>query len=237
MPWFEGDFDSGDLSAWGLDLARPESIEIVDRPTRAGPGAARLTLAPGDRAASKERAELRLRDHDLERRHAGQGQEVWYAWSLWLPEELADPTPGQFQMLAQWHHRPVPREDRKSFFVVGAPPLALHLQPSPGGSELVLLGRSAARREPRVIAERVVARQAWVDLLFRIRWSTGADGEVEAWLDGHPWTDGVVRGANLYNAIGNYLRLGLYRRRGGEGTDRIYVDEVRIGPTRTSVAP
>jgi len=236
-PWFVSTFDDGDLSGWGLDRARPEAIEIVARPTRAGSGAVQLTLEPGDRAAMKERVELRLRDHYLERRHAGQGQEAWYAWSLLLPEELSDPEPGQFQMLAQWHHRPVPYEGRKNFVVVGAPPLAVQLEPHAGRSALFLLGRASEREDPRVLGMREIERGAWIDLLFRVRWSTGDDGEVEAWLDGRPWTDGAVRGVNLYNPIGNYLRLGLYRKRGGEGTDRIYVDEVRIGPTRDSVLP
>jgi hypothetical protein len=53
-----------------MDLGppRPESIEVVTEPVRKGRYAVRLTVSPGDRAASKERAELKVADKELERR-------------------------------------------------------------------------------------------------------------------------------------------------------------------------
>lgn len=81
-----------------------------------------------------------------------------------------------------------------------------------------------------------VRRGAWLDLVFHVRWSTGKDGFVEAWLDGRPFTAGKMYGPTLYSPVPNYLRLGLYRGKGFTTTNSVYYDEVRIGDSRQAVA-
>src|SRR5262249_22298654 len=126
--WFCGDFESGGLDGWIWDIARPERAVVVTAPVRKGRYAVRITLVPGDIAASKERAELKVANKEIERLHGSQGGEMWYGWSLLLPTDYADPPGDQFQILAQWHHRPapgVPAAERPK--KMGAPPLTLHL--------------------------------------------------------------------------------------------------------------
>ena len=225
--WFRGDFETGDLRGWHGDLARPESAQVVTEPVRRGRHAVRITLAPGDRAAQKERAELRLGDRGLERVHAGEGKTVWSGWSLLVPEDHADPPGGQYPILAQWHHRP----DRPSggagpAHVTGPPPLALYLVSDAGRQSLVLIAQEGPTAPPKRLAERAIRRGQWIDLVFQTRWSTGDDGLVAAWIDGEPFTDGARHGPTLYNPLGNYLRLGFYRGKGGTTTNRVYYDEV-----------
>jgi len=233
--WFCGDFEAGDLRGWIGDLARPDSAVVVTQPVRKGRYAVRVDLAPGDRAASKERAELKIEDKDIERLHGRQGGEMWYGWSLLIPTDYADPPGDQFQILAQWHQQ---LTDVTGPRVRGAPPLALHLvTDDDGGHSLVLAGRSLPYGDPRTLGPEAIRLGAWADLVVHIRWSTGNDGLVEAWLDGHPFGAGKMAGSTLYTPVSNYLRLGLYRGKGVPTTNHVFLDEVRIGDSFQAVAP
>lgn len=236
--FFRGDFESGGLDGWAGDLPHPRAAEVVDEPVRRGRYAVRLTVAPGDRAASKERAELRLADKEIERRHGGDGQTLWYGMSLLLPAEHEAPPGAQYPILVQWHHRPahVAGPGHRAH-VTGPPPLALYLLAEGDRQSLRLVHQESPAAPPRGLGERPVERGRWLDLVFEVRWSTGPDGLVRAWLDGAPLTDGDFRGPTLYNPLGNYLRFGYYRGKGGTTTDRIYFDQVRIGDSRSAVTP
>ncbi len=231
--WFRGDFETGKLDGWLWDRPRGDSIQVVTQPVRKGRYAARVTLAPGDTAASKERAELKIGDQDLERLRGGQGGEMWYGWSVLIPADYADPPGDQFQILAQWHHRPPEARAQVS----GPPPLTLHFTFYQGQHLLSLIGRPSPQAPRRTLAARPVRKGEWIDLIFHIRWSTGSDGFVEAWLNGQPFTKGKVYGPTLYKPVSNYLRIGLYRGRGIPTTNHVFVDEVRIGDSYRAVAP
>jgi len=234
QPWFDGDFEDGNLLAhWRPDWPknRTDAIRIVNSPVHGGRHAAEVSLLAGDRGALKERVELTLGDETIERRHGGPGQEAWYAWSMLVPRDFEDLPPGSFHMVGQWHHR----QPQGEVEVTGAPPLILHLEKRDGERVLTLWKRGAPYQRAKEIAARAVPTDRWVELLFHLRWSLGNDGFVEAWFDGKPWTAGKVYGNTLYRANGNYLRLGLYRGRGYHTTNRLFLDDVRIGPTRASV--
>ena len=84
-------------------------------------------------------------------------------------------------------------------------------------------------------------------MVFHIGWSPGADGFVEAFLNGKPFTprnstprNGTphkVFGPNMWNAASHYLKIGLFRSGETTTTNRVYFDEVRIGSARQKVVP
>lgn len=236
--WFVGDFESGNLAGWSGDLARPGSAVVVSDPVRGGRHAVRIELAPGDRGANKERAELRIGDKEIERRRGGPGQEIWYGWSLFVPRDFA--LERESPIVAQWHHRPSGAADRpwKRIHATGVPPLILYLISDREGLALLLVGRTAPQADQRFLGSRPIRRESWIDLVFHIRWSMADDGFVEAWLDGRPFTPGKMRGATLYGDLSNVLRLGLYRPKGSASTiNHLYLDEVRLGDSRAAVVP
>jgi hypothetical protein len=237
--WFQSDFETGGLEGWTLeDIPRPDSAVVVPAPVRKGRYAVRVSLAPGDRAARKERAELKLADKRIERTRGQEGGEMWYGWSFLLPAEHADPPAGQFQILAQWHHRPHPAaERRKRGRVTGPPPLALYLEPLHGRDVLILIGQPSPQAPPSNLGAQPIRRGAWNDLVFHVRWSTGTDGFVEAWLNGGPFTAGKHYGPTLYQPVSSVLRLGLYRGKGVPTTNHVFLDEIRIGASYRAVAP
>ena len=236
--WFCGDFETGALEGWSWDISERHPAVVVTQPVRRGRYAVRITLAPGDVAANKERAELKLRDQEIERVHGSEGREMWYGWSLFLPADYAHPAGEQFQILGQWHHRPaLPPAPGKRFSVTGPPPLTLQLVSLHRRDALALFGRGSSSEPRRTLGTRPIRRGAWTDLVFHIKWSMKPDGFVEAWLDGQPFTKGKVYGATLYSPVPNYLRLGLYRGKGVLTTNHVYYDEVRIGDSYQAVAP
>jgi len=235
--WFCGDFETGGLEGWSTDIAEHHPAAVVTRPVRRGRYAVRITLGPGDIAASKERAELKVGDKSIERIHGQQGGEIWYGWSLWLPADYVHPSGGQFQILSQWHHRPVPQTPGARPRMIGPPPLALFLVLHEGQDVLVLVGQPSPYAPPRLFGSHAIRRETWIDLVFHIKGSTGNDGFVEAWLDGRPFTAGKLYGPTLYSPVSNYLRIGLYRRKGVPTTNHVFYDEVRLGDSYQAVAP
>jgi len=121
--------------------------------------------------------------------------------------------------------------------VTGPPPLTVHLTSHNRQDLLTLIGHSSPQPPPRTLGTQPVRRGAWNDLVFHIKWSTGRDGFVEAWLNGRPWTQEKMYGPTLYSSASNYLRLGLYRAPGVPTTNYVYYDEIRIGDSYQAVAP
>lgn len=234
--WFAGDFENG-LAGWAGDLARPQSAVVVTAPVRRGRHAIRITLAPGDKAASKERAELKLADKEIERVRGKQGGDLWYGWSLLVPADYADPPGDQFQILGQWHQRPTAPTPGARPRLDGPPPLAIYLVQDHGRPVLLLIAQPTSHAPPRRLGGRPIRRGTWTDLVVHLHASTGRDGFVEAWLDGQPWTGGKKFGPTLYTPVSNYLRLGLYRGKGVPTVNTVYYDEVRLGSSYRAVAP
>lgn len=73
----------------------------------------------------------------------------------------------------------------------------------------------------------------WVDWVFRYRPSTGADGIIEAWLDGTKIYSQmganrfVLDNCNLPAAPQTYMKVGIYREKANTSTQKLNYD-VRI---------
>jgi len=152
----------------------------VTDPVRSGRQSLRLRLGMADpKVEGSRRVELRLPSVHL-------GDEFWYALSVFVPADWAsDDVP---VTVAQWHGAP------DTFLLEGhqPPPLRLNVV----GDRWLVAKAWDARRwsgpmlrhlEPQGGALLLTApldKGRWVDWLFRVRWSYGADGLVEVWKDG-----------------------------------------------------
>lgn len=205
---FADGFESGDLSKWEdgeVELCCDHSGTIVSQGAREGTKALKFSLRGDDpRVAGSKRAELRLKAVDL-------GQERWYAFSLFVPDEWQ--TTPELVTVAQWH-----AVDDRIFGEGGrAPPLRLILNGETWAiashwDDRLLSGvpfRKAAPRDGASLWTGPLKRGVWTDWVFRVRWSYGDEGLIEVWKDGMP----IVQrdGPNTYNdLLGPFFKVGIY---------------------------
>jgi Polysaccharide lyase len=160
----------------------------------------------------------------------------WYGFSIYLPDDhVPDATR---DILIQWHAIPDGGESHSN------PPMALET------IQGVWRLRNRWTADPVTTKSNVMsrtftfgkhARGRWTDWVFRVRWSYGAKGIVEAWKDGIKVLSAT--GPNTYNDTRMpFFKMGVYRGwNDGPITHRtVYHDEVRrVGPggSYSDVAP
>ena len=211
-PWplarsFNATLAHGNLSEWDWTGARQLccawSARVVDNIV--GARAVRVELRADDpHERGSTRAELRFKSA-----HFGATYD-YRAKILIPPDWQADPLP---TTLLQWHNVP----DVFLLEAGTAPPLRLAVI----DNEFLVVNvwdRRRISRFPRqdittegfqLLARAPLARGRWSDFRFRVRWSTGADGRVEVWLNGHQI--GARRGPNAINdVLAPYYKFGIY---------------------------
>lgn len=237
---FTGDFERGDLSGWGREAARADSIQIVTAPVRMGRHAAQFTVRAGEIVSNGNRAEI-FRDNGDKA-----GSEVWTAWSLLIPRDFADVEwkPKLWQCIGQWHDQPdKTKGETWATFPGRSPSVAVYYTSKNGVSALeVWAGTYGKGEAQKIIATMPIRKGEWLDLMFHIRWSQGNDGFVAPFLNGKPLVapDGSCHrayGPNMWNAASHYLKIGLYRSSDILTTNSVYFDEIKIGASRAQVAP
>lgn len=85
-----------------------------------------------------------------------------------------------------------------------------------------------------------VEKDKWLDVVFKVKYSYGADGILEMWKNGVKVVS--YKGPNSYNdKILPFFKFGIYKRNWEDVSSRVlYVDEVRVGnslATYKDVAP
>ncbi len=234
---FVGDFERGDFSNWDTRQgAQADSLQIVTDVVRRGRYAAKFTVRPGEIVSNGNRAEI---THD----HADHpGSKRWYAWSFFVPSDFQDTEwqPKLWQCIGQWHDQPDPRlgETWKTF-PGHSPSIALYYTSKNGVPAIELW--HGPKKDQDIVAVAPIRKGEWMDVVFHIGWSPGADGYVEAWLNGNPLIapegdQHKVFGPNMWNSYSHFLKIGLYRSSRFTTTNSIYYDEVRVGNSQEEVA-
>ncbi len=214
-------FETGELSGyWERTKFLPGAVQIQSAVVRAGGGAARITLRPGDeipqdRGAGVERAEL----SEPERLWSVEDAAYEYSFSLFVPPDF--PITAARLVVAQWK-----QDCPGDTCAPDNPTLAIRFQ----SGELVISRQVSVHREI-LYRTRDDIRNRWLDFRFQIRFSRDQSGRIKVWLDdrmivdyagatAYPPTDGYA-GPGLF-----YFKMGLYRDRMPE-TMTIWFDEYR----------
>lgn len=242
---FEENFQSGNLDSWklsvddryGLAVAEPGRLQIVDAPGRqAGAKAVRFVVP---RARNSFRSEISLPHEDgfFER---------WYAVNILIPENwVFDPDRAQ-DIVIQWHA--IPGNWKPTH-----PNLAISLS---NENWFIKQSFGSPQNGPERLTHRLkqpVQKGKWVSWGIHARWSPKADGLIQVWQDGKEVLHKT--GANVYGSIGveytPYMKTGIYRPEWHVDTEAklkafdeakpvatsksIYISEVKIGSERASL--
>ena len=230
------------VPAWADRLPGARSLSVTDwgytivgSPSRAGPHAQRFEVRSGDCASNggwddcardRERSEFRP---DLE---WDSGDPMWLGFSVFLPSDFAVSNHVK-TTIAQIHQRGGPI--RVAGAQVSRPPV---MQMELRGTTLRLTVHVPGAANIHVtLAQIDEMRGAWTD--FRVEFVSGDDLAMRVWVNDILRAD--VRDWPTPPPEFFYFKYGIYRsfvsRHGGPmPTQVLYIDEVRLGPSSSSVA-
>ena len=180
----------------------------IPSPTSPGRQALEFRLDGGD-----QRSEVEPRVPDQY-----EGQVWYYTYRAGLARDFPTDTEN-WQVILQWHHT----GDS------GSPPIALEVRQ--GRLMLASEGENLQDLGPVRGGDRL-------DVSMRVAFSQDpARSSVDVWRDGRQVLDGYSPPNGTMLDQGNYLKLGLYRATAIDEAGRLWVDDLRVGPTMASVAP
>ncbi len=220
---FSEDFEDFSLAQWSLGVQDISRITWTSN-ARSGTNAVAFTIYPGDYAQGGSRAELSwsaLMPY---------GADIYLAYSLMLASNYLDS--GRWQILGQWHDQPdVLNGESWEHFPGNSPPVSLHYTNQTLGVSILYQDKENAQ-----VPLMDYTPGSWVDLTFHIKWSLGNDGYVEGWTNGSKWFEKIYA-PTLFNRMGNYFKIGIYRGPEADKTNTVYYDAIHIGSSFGEVQP
>ena len=228
-------------SGWAFNKSlepnfKAHGLEVVDagdgHPVRAGRQSMRFEVRPGDcswNTAGHSDCKTDRERHELVQtgRKQREGDEYWYAWSIYLPLDYPVVFPTKVA-LAQFHQHPsviwMFRNRDGGYFV----------------NRQKNLGRGYGF--DRILNDGDM-RGLWNDILVHVRWTHTGEGFFKVWVNRVAAYD--YRGPTMGKDTTVYFKLGIYRAfvsryraaKGAAGVpvQVVYFDEVRRGKTRKEV--
>lgn len=207
--WLPGDYGSGRFV--------PGAIQVSDKFARSGKQSVQITVREGNVEAAGgggtvvERSELDSGHFTL------MGQETWYGFSVLVPKDF--PIVDTRLVISQCKQTDASR-----------PLIAQRFR---DGKHTLTVESHGKKREFRLPD---LPLGKWADFVCRARYSTGADGAVEFWMNGKKVASysGPVAEEAGKNAF--YHKIGLYRDRMKQPMT-IYFDNYAVGDSYESVDP
>lgn len=222
-----------DDGLWWVEQKEGQNRATIAPIGRDGGTGLRLHTEPGDNNVSgsgaHERNDAALRG--VHERH--EGDVDWWAHSMNFPNDFAIPPPGHWATPFDFHDLPSPGDTR----VGGQANLHIFVQPNGllrfrgAGGPVVDDGSGNQYTYEYDIGQLI--RNVWFDFVYHMRWSSGSDGFMDAWLNGHPVFK--HKGPTLYANCGVYLKLANYHSAWGKPSSVIH-DRVVRGKTWQSVS-
>lgn len=158
-----------------------------------------------------ERSEMRPRVPDQT-----EGTVQYYTYVARLPNEFPTEV-DTWQLLLQWHQ----------YGDSGSPPVAVEVR----NNRLMLASEGGDLQDlgPLAAGDRI-------DLTLRIAFSRDPDtGSVDVWRDGNHVLAGYRPPSGTLVDSGNYMKVGIYRDTAVKETGRVWLEDLRAGPTLASV--
>jgi hypothetical protein len=224
---FQGSWAACGFSAQAQGSDRATPIEV------AGVPGVRLRTLPGDSGIAgsgrAERADLALPPQQT---GCSQGAEQWWTHALLFPDDYvlpqatrADPWP--WGVVFDFHQTGSEGQANFQIEVAGDPP-ELRFAIS-GGPEV---SNGAPGSPTRRFPVGPILRNHWYEFVYHVRWSSGADGFFDAWVDGRSVL--AYRGPTLYTGQDCYLKLANYHTPVGKPVSVVHA-QLRRAATETGL--
>ncbi|HLX81851.1 MAG TPA: FG-GAP-like repeat-containing protein [Burkholderiales bacterium] len=210
-------------------LALPRAT-INGTVARDGSTSIQLNTLPGDSnvdgSGTNERDDL---EYPPTSGYCNQGQEEWWAHSVYFPDGYVVPPSGStwnWGVVFDFHHT---GSSGQPNFEIASIPTGLVFQIA-GGSTIV-----NGPSDPGYYSVPIgpVVKDTWYDFVYHIKWSSNSDGYFQAWVNGVQKMN--FSGPTLYAGQACYLKLANYHTPLGVPVSVIH-DRVVFGTTQTAVA-
>jgi hypothetical protein len=155
------------------------------------------------------------------------GDAVRYRWRMRLPEDFKGDDPkNRWWVMGQWHDQPDrTKGETWQGFPGHSPPVSFNYGRLDGKDFLSVLVGSPKMKS---VGRFPLTRGVWHSLEVVIKWSQGADGKVEVFLDGSKDYLVTGTGPNMHNGYQHYLKLGMYRHPEIATENRLAIRDVFI---------
>jgi hypothetical protein len=204
---------------------------------RDGSNPVRLHTEPGDSnvagSLDAERNDLALSQTATD---CYEGREQWWAHSILFPDDYVDPPPSTattwtFATVFDFHNSNP--GGGQANFQINAWPATATLPGRPTGLAFQVAYGDQATPTVKSFPIGPVVRNAWYDFVYHVKWSSGPDGTLIAWVNGAKKMD--YSGPTLYPGQGCYLKLANYHTPFGKPSSVIH-DRVIRGTTAEAVS-
>jgi chitodextrinase len=236
--------------AWSCDFLNSttdcgfgEQAKVAGRATllasggRNGGKAVRLNTQPGDNnvagSGSYERNDLTLNQSSTD---CYEGRDQWWGHSVMFPLDYIDLP---MSTATSWNdglvfdfHNSNPGAGQANFQILTYPLTALSIDRPTGLGFQVAYG-DQFNPTKYYVAVGPIVRNVWYDFVYHVKWSSGADGYFDAWVNGVKKMS--YRGPTLYAGQGCYLKLANYHAAFGQAQSVIHSRIIR-GTTADAVA-
>ncbi|HAP43076.1 MAG: hypothetical protein A2004_01415 [Spirochaetes bacterium GWC1_61_12] len=235
IAYIDEGFESAALPSWESQYSSVENFRLTTDQPYEGAAAACFTIkAGGDYWLSPNNGSTTARSELQVMGVAPAGTEVYYSWHIKIDADYAESA--DWQVIGQFHDQPdLALGESWNGYPANSPPLAFKYREG----QLVVAVYSWETAGVMDIALAPLSKGVWHELTTHVRWSTGDDGFIEAWLDDVPIVspDGITRyrARNCFNQAGNYLKIGLYRSTSILTEATVYYDRIKSGPSWASV--
>lgn len=204
-------YEAGDHAQISEQTAAPDALSITNEIVRQGQAAGMAVLREDD---EQFRGDLGYRSEWQNGYIATMGNEYWYGWSVYLPEDWDLGENHDFfddRIIFQFHEG-----------TGSSPALSLHVD---DGEDRFFVRRRASEDSFDYLGSLPFETERWYDFAFHVRWSRGDDGFLDVFVDGE--LAGEYEGPTLVDGRSVYAKWGIY----GQPT-RIILDEIRIAEGR-----
>lgn len=213
------------------DCGFGEQAKVPGRATMvnvASVNAVQLHTEPGDNnvagSGDYERNDLTLNQASTD---GYEGKTHWWAHSVRFPDDYIDPpisvTTWNGGVVADFHNT-TNGAGQANFQVQAMPAAAISPDRPTGLSFQIAYGvQDSPTTENFPIGP--VVRNVWYNFVYHVKWSSGSDGYVDAWVNGVQML--AYRGPTLYAGQGVYLKLANYHSAFGQASSVIHARVVR----------
>lgn len=213
------------------DCGFAEQAKVPGRATMvrvAGVSAVRLHTEPGDNnvngSGDYERNDLTL---DQSTSDGYEGHEHWWAHSVWFPDDYVDPPIS----LATWNggvvadfHNTASGAGQANFQIEAMPTEATSPDRPTGLNFQIAYGIQSSPTT-QLFPIGPVVRNVWYNFVYHVKWSSGTDGYLDAWVNGVQMM--TYRGPTLYAGQGVYLKLANYHSAFRQASSVIHARVIR----------